>query len=142
MRSGPNRRCAGIRTSRVYLQVISPGIYSLIRLEKIENPGSNILNLGSRKFWKKKFENTLLYIIVGSFGSGGGGGRDKFLYSPLVRWETDAIQPSFLPFNCNALWRQFVHRKRDPPTPSQTNTSRPLLTDPSFPTPQNPRQTN
>jgi len=42
-------------------------------------------------------ENTLLYIIVGSFSSWvGGGGR--FLYSPLVRWERDAIWLSFLPF--------------------------------------------
>jgi hypothetical protein len=31
MRNGPDRRCAGIRTSRVYPQVISPGIYSLTR---------------------------------------------------------------------------------------------------------------
>jgi len=30
-RSGLDRRCAGIRTSRVYPQVISPGIYSLTR---------------------------------------------------------------------------------------------------------------
>jgi len=51
-RSGPDRRCAGIRTSRVYPQVISPGIYSLTRCEKTQNPGSDILNLGSRKFWK------------------------------------------------------------------------------------------
>jgi len=51
-RSGPDRHCAGIRTSRVYPQVISPGIYSLTRREKTQNPGSDILNLGSRKFWK------------------------------------------------------------------------------------------
>ncbi len=51
-RSGPNRRCAGIRTSHVYPQVINPGIYSLTRREKTQNPGSDILNLGSRKFWK------------------------------------------------------------------------------------------
>jgi hypothetical protein len=52
MRSGPDRRCAGIRTSRVYPQVISSGIYSLTRREKTQNLGSDILNLGSRKFWK------------------------------------------------------------------------------------------
>jgi hypothetical protein len=51
-RSDPNRRCAGIRISCVYSQVINPGIYSLTRREKIQNPGSDILNLGSRKFWK------------------------------------------------------------------------------------------
>ncbi len=28
-RNGPDRRCASIRTSCVYPQVISPGIYSL-----------------------------------------------------------------------------------------------------------------
>jgi hypothetical protein len=33
-RSGPDRRCAGIRTNHVYPQVISPGIYSLTRREK------------------------------------------------------------------------------------------------------------
>jgi len=52
MCSGPDRCCAGIRTSRVYPQVISPGIYSLTRREKTQNPGFDILNLGSRKFWK------------------------------------------------------------------------------------------
>jgi hypothetical protein len=31
--------------------------------EKTQNPGSNILNLGSRKFWKN-FENMFLYIIA------------------------------------------------------------------------------
>ncbi len=51
-RSGPDRRCAGIRINRVYLQIISPGIYSLTRHEKTQNPSSDILNLGSRKFWK------------------------------------------------------------------------------------------
>jgi hypothetical protein len=50
--NGPNRRCASIKTSRVYPQVINPGIYSLTRHEKTQNPGSDILNLGSRKFWK------------------------------------------------------------------------------------------
>jgi len=35
--SGPDRRCAGIRTSHVYPQVISPGIYSLTR-RGWENP--------------------------------------------------------------------------------------------------------
>jgi hypothetical protein len=54
-RSGPNRRCAGIRTSRVYSQVISSDIYSLT-----QNPGSDILNLGSRKFWK--FPKTRSFI--------------------------------------------------------------------------------
>jgi hypothetical protein len=49
-RSGPDQCCANIRTSRVYPQIISPGIYSLIRHEKTQNPGSDILNLGSRKF--------------------------------------------------------------------------------------------
>ncbi len=93
--SGPDRRCASIKTSRVYPQVISLGIYSLTQREKTQNPGSNILNLGSRKFWKI-FENTLLYIIVDFFGSGGGRGR--FLYPPLVGWERDTIRSSFLPF--------------------------------------------
>jgi hypothetical protein len=51
-RSGPDRCCAGIRTNRVYPQVIIPGIYSLTRCEKIQNPDFDILNLGSRKFWK------------------------------------------------------------------------------------------
>jgi len=51
-RIGPDRRCAGIKTSCVYPQVINPGIYSLTQREKIQNPSSNILNLGSRKFWK------------------------------------------------------------------------------------------
>jgi hypothetical protein len=46
----------------------------------------------------KIFENTFLYITVDSFGSGGAGGRGKFLYLPLVRWERDAIRSSFLPF--------------------------------------------
>jgi hypothetical protein len=50
--SGPDRRCAGIRTSHVYPHVISPGIYSITHHEKTQNPGSNIFNLGSRKFWK------------------------------------------------------------------------------------------
>jgi hypothetical protein len=56
--------------------------------EKTQNPGSDILNLGSWKF---------LYITTGSFGSGGEG-RGRFLYPPLVRWERDAIWPSFLSF--------------------------------------------
>jgi hypothetical protein len=51
-RSGPDRRCAGIRINHVYFHVISPGIYSLTRHEKTQNPSSDILNLGSRKFWK------------------------------------------------------------------------------------------
>jgi hypothetical protein len=51
-RNVPDQRCAVIRTSRVYPQVISSGIYSLTQREKTQNPGSNILNLGSRKFWK------------------------------------------------------------------------------------------
>jgi len=50
MCNGPDRCCASIRTSRVYPQVISPGIYSFTRREKTQNPGSDILNLGSRKF--------------------------------------------------------------------------------------------
>jgi hypothetical protein len=50
-RSGLNRHCAGIKISRVY-HVISLGIYSLTRHEKTQNPGYDILNLGSRKFWK------------------------------------------------------------------------------------------
>jgi len=48
--SGLDRHCAGIKTSCVYPQVISLGIYSLTRREKTQNPGSDILNLGSRKF--------------------------------------------------------------------------------------------
>jgi len=44
----------------------------------------------------ENFENMFLYIIVSSFGSEGARGR--FLCPPLVRWERDAIQPSFLPF--------------------------------------------
>jgi hypothetical protein len=52
-RSGPDQRCAGIRTSRVYPQVISPVFTPLPNGgEKTQNPGSDILNLGSRKFWK------------------------------------------------------------------------------------------
>jgi hypothetical protein len=51
-RSGLDRRRAGIRTSRVYPQVISSGIYSLTQREKTQNLGSDILNLGSQKFWK------------------------------------------------------------------------------------------
>ncbi len=43
------------------------------------------------------FENTLFYITADSFGSGWGG-RERFIYPPLVRWERDAISPSFLPF--------------------------------------------
>jgi len=49
-RSDLNRRCVGIRISRVYPQVISPDIYSFIRREKTQNPSFDILNLGSRKF--------------------------------------------------------------------------------------------
>jgi hypothetical protein len=63
------------------------------RSEKTQNPGSDILNLGSRKF---------LYITVDSFGSGGRGGRGRFLYPPLVQWERDVIRPSFLSFG--RLW--------------------------------------
>ncbi len=48
--SGLDRHCAGIRTSCVYPQVISLGIYSLTRCEKTQNPGFDILNLGSGKF--------------------------------------------------------------------------------------------
>jgi hypothetical protein len=51
-RNGPDQRCAGIKTSHVYPQVISLGIYSLTRREKTQNPGFDILNLDSRKFWK------------------------------------------------------------------------------------------
>ncbi len=36
-----------LEPSRVYPQVISSGIYSLTRHEKTQNPGSDILNLGS-----------------------------------------------------------------------------------------------
>jgi hypothetical protein len=46
--------------SRVYPQVISPGIYSLTRREKTQNLGSDILNLGSRKLWK--FPKTRSFI--------------------------------------------------------------------------------
>jgi hypothetical protein len=59
-RSGLDQRCAGIKTSRVYPQVISLGIYSLTRLEKTQNPDSDILNLGSQKFWK--FPKTRSFI--------------------------------------------------------------------------------
>jgi len=95
--SGPDRCCAGIRTSCVYPHVINPGIYSFTRHEKTQNP--------KPRFWHfepwfpkvlKISENTFLYITVGSFDSARGRGR--FLYPPMVRWEKDAIQPSFLSF--------------------------------------------
>jgi len=86
-------------------------------------------------------ENTLLYITVGSFGSGGGRGR--FLYPPLVRWERDAIRPSFLPFGrlrCFVEIRSwFVHLAGAETvvvqTPSHTDTGRPLFHRPLPPPP-------
>jgi len=135
--SGPDQRCAGIRISRVYLQVISPGIYSLTRWGW-EN--------SKPRFWHfepwfskvlKIFENTLLYIIVGSFNSGRG--RGKFLYLPLVQWERDAIRPSFFPFKwlrCFVKIRSWFEYLAGVEVvvqpPSQTNTGRSLLH------PQNP----
>jgi hypothetical protein len=88
------------------------------------------------------FENTLLYITVGSFssGGGGGGGRGRFLYPPLVRWERDAIRPSFLPFGrLQCFVETICTRNRGGPTPvtdwhrsSATSSASPS------PTPQNP----
>ncbi len=114
-RSGLDRRCAGIRTSHVYPQVINPGIYSLTRHEKTQNLDFDILNLGSRKFWKFS-KNTLLYITVGSFGSWGGG--EGF----YIRLWCDgrgmrSNRHSYPSDGCNALWRQFVHGNRGGPTP-------------------------
>jgi len=117
-RSGLDRRCANIRISRVYPQVISPGIYSLTRREKTQNPGFDILNLSSRKFWKI-FENTLLYITVDSFGSGGGGGGGEGFYIRLwcggrgMRFDHHSYPSN----GCNVLWRRFVHENRGGPTP-------------------------
>jgi hypothetical protein len=136
MCSGPNRRCAGIRTSRVYPHVISSGIYSLTQHEKTQNPGSDILNLGSQKFWKI-FENTLLYITVSSFGSGGGGGEGKVFISVsgAVREGCDpTVIPTFrtAAMVCgNGLYTETVVVQ----PPSQTDTGRPLLHRPLPPPP-------
>jgi len=139
-RSGPDWRCAGIRTSRVYPHVINLGIYSLTR-RGWENPKPRFWHFEP---WFSKVleisENTLLYITVNSFGSGGGRGR--FLYPPLVRWERDVIRPSFLPFG--PLWcfveikSWFVHLAGETVVvqpPSQTDIGRPLLHRPLPPPP-------
>jgi len=93
-------------------------------------------------------ENTLFYIIAGSFGSGGGRGR--FLYPPLVRWERDAIRPSFLPFGrlrCFVEIRSWFVHLADAETmvvqpSSQTDTGRPLLHRPLSPPPPKTPVTN
>jgi hypothetical protein len=74
-RNGPDWRCAGIRTSRVYPQVIILGIYSLTRREKTQNLGSNILNLGSQKFWKFSKTRSSIWSSVLSVVGGGGVGK-------------------------------------------------------------------
>jgi hypothetical protein len=89
-RSGPDWRCACIRTSRVYPRIYQSGY--LLLYPTWENLKPRFWHFES---WFSKvleiFENTLLYITVDSFGSWGGEGRRRFLYLPLVR-------PSFLPF--------------------------------------------
>ncbi len=90
------------------------------------------------------FKNMFLYITTGSFGSGGGRGR--FLYPPLVRWERDAIRPSFLPFvrlRCFVEIRSWFAHLAGAKTvvvqpSSQTNTGRPLLHRPLPPPPPKP----
>ncbi len=66
--------------------------------EKTQNPDSDILNLGSRKF---------LYITAGSFGSGGGGGGGGGFYIRL--WCAGrgmrSDRHSFPSDGCDVLWR-------------------------------------
>jgi hypothetical protein len=56
------------------------------RSEKTQNPSFDILNLGSRKF---------LYITAGSFGSGGGEGKDFISTSGAVG---EGCDPTVIPF--------------------------------------------
>jgi hypothetical protein len=132
----------------VYPQVISSGIYSLIR-RGWENPKPWFWHFEP---WFSKvleiFENMLLYITVGSFGNGGRRGR--FLYPPLVRWERDAIRPSFFRFGrlrCFVEIRSwFVHlagaETMVVQPPSQTDTGRLLLHRPLPPPPPKTPITN
>jgi hypothetical protein len=66
--------------------------------EKTQNPGSDILNLGSQKFF---------YITASSFGSWGGGGGGEGFY---IRLWCDgrgmrSDRHSFPSDGCDALWR-------------------------------------
>jgi hypothetical protein len=132
-RSGPDRRCAGIRTSRVYPQVISSGIYS----EKTQNLGSDILNLGSRKSWKFSKTRFFIYPLVLSIGGGGEGFYIR-LWCGGRGMRSDCH--SYLSNDYNALWRRFVHGNRGGPT-LVTNWHRSPAVSPASPspTPQNPR---
>jgi len=133
-RNGPDRRCAGIRTSRVYPQVINPGIYSFT-WRGWENPKPRFWHFEP---WFSKvleiFENTLLYITTGSFGSGVGGEGKVFIFTsgavgegcdltviPSLRTAVMFCGDQVLvctPGRCG---------NHDGPTPSQTDTGRPLL---------------
>ncbi len=64
--------------------------------EKTQNPGFDILNLGSRKFF---------YITVGSFGSGGGGGKGFYIRLWCGGRGMRSDRHSFLSDGCDALWR-------------------------------------
>ncbi len=70
--------------------------------EKTQNPDSNILNLGSKVL--EISENTLLYIIADSFGSGGGG-EGFYIRLWCGEREMRSDRHSFPSDGCDALWR-------------------------------------
>jgi len=92
----------------------------------------------------KFFENTFLYITAGSFDSGGEGGRGKFLYTPLVRWERDVIRSSFLPFGRLQCFVETICTQKPWCSNPVTDWHWSPVASPAFPSPspQNPRQTD
>jgi hypothetical protein len=84
------------------------------------------------------FRNMFFYITASSFGSGGGRGR--FLYPPLVRWERDAIRLSFLPFGRLQCFVETVCTQKPWWSNPVTDWHRSPAASPTSPspTPQNP----
>ncbi len=64
--------------------------------EKTQNPGFDILDLGSRKFF---------YITTGSFGGGGGGGEGFYIRLWCGGRGMRSDRHSFPSDGCDALWR-------------------------------------
>jgi len=71
--------------------------------EKTQNPGSNILNLGSRKFWK--FPKTRSFIKPSVLSVVGGGGEGFYICLWCGGRGMQSDRHSFPSDGCDALWK-------------------------------------
>ncbi len=107
--------------------------------EKTQNPSSDILNLGSRKFWKFSKTHSSIYspvllvvggegkVFISAFGAVGEGCNPIVI--PSLRMAAMLCGDQVLV--CTHGWCG----NRGGPTPSQTDTGRPLLHRPLPPPP-------